>query len=64
MRLDNMLAHDKFNLSNDQFYALAQDGGRRRVRQTFGQLIVEHSYPAQKLQLPFASGSQLLLGVD
>jgi len=46
---------DKFNLSNDQFYEVAKDGGRHRVRQTFGQLVVEHAYPAQKLQLPFVS---------
>ncbi|KAJ3998572.1 TAF1 transcription initiation factor TFIID subunit TAF1 [Lentinula boryana] len=44
---------DKFNLSNDQYYEVAKDGGRHRVRQTFGQLTVEHAYPAQKLQLPF-----------
>ncbi|KAE9400552.1 TAF1 transcription initiation factor TFIID subunit TAF1 [Gymnopus androsaceus JB14] len=44
---------DKFNLSNDQYYEVAKDGGRHRVRQTFGQLSVEHAYPAQKLQLPF-----------
>ncbi|KAF5368463.1 hypothetical protein D9758_002319 [Tetrapyrgos nigripes] len=43
---------DKFNLSNDQFYEVSKDG-RHRVRQTFGQLTVEHAYPAQKLQLPF-----------
>ncbi|EMD41835.1 hypothetical protein CERSUDRAFT_102229 [Gelatoporia subvermispora B] len=44
---------DKFNLSNDQFYEVSKEGGRHRVRQTFGQLVVEHAYPAQKLQLPF-----------
>nr|GAT48436.1 predicted protein [Mycena chlorophos] len=43
---------DKFNLSNDHFYEVAKDG-RHRVRQTFGQIAVEHAYPAQKLQLPF-----------
>lgn len=32
---------------------MAKDGGRHRVRQTFGQLVVEHAFPAQKLQLPF-----------
>ncbi|PFH54856.1 hypothetical protein AMATHDRAFT_134293 [Amanita thiersii Skay4041] len=52
-RLDNSQARDKFNLSNDHFYEVAKDGGRHRVRQTFGQLVVEHAYPAQKLQLPF-----------
>ncbi|RDX51861.1 hypothetical protein OH76DRAFT_1377827 [Lentinus brumalis] len=44
---------DKFNISNDQYYEVSKDGGRHRVRQTFGQLVVEHAYPAQKLQLPF-----------
>ncbi|KAF9015586.1 atypical/TAF1 protein kinase [Cyathus striatus] len=44
---------DKFNLSNDHFYEVTKEGGKHRVRQTFGQLVVEHAYPAQKLQLPF-----------
>ena len=44
---------DKFNLSNDNYYEVSKDGIRHRVRQTFGQLVVEHAYPAQKLQLPF-----------
>ncbi|KAL0578462.1 hypothetical protein V5O48_003511 [Marasmius crinis-equi] len=48
----DVVPRDKFNLSNDQFYEVAKDG-RHRVRQTFGQLTVEHAYPAQKLQLPF-----------
>ncbi|KAF8632973.1 hypothetical protein AX15_001570 [Amanita polypyramis BW_CC] len=52
-RFDVGQTRDKFNLSNDHFYEVAKDGGRHRVRQTFGQLIVEHAYPAQKLQLPF-----------
>lgn len=46
---------DKYNLSNDQYYEVSKEGGRHRVRQTFGQLVVEHAYPAQKLQLPFVS---------
>lgn len=53
MRTDNAPAKDKFNLSNDQYYEVSKDGARHRVRQTFGQLVVEHAYPAQKLQLPF-----------
>ena len=53
LRLDNAQVKDKFNLSNDQFYDVSKDGGRHRVRQTFGDLVVEHAYPAQKLQLPF-----------
>ncbi|KAG6832536.1 hypothetical protein H0H92_000165 [Tricholoma furcatifolium] len=53
LRADGGPAKDKFNISNDQYYEVAKDGGRHRVRQTFGQLTVEHAYPAQKLQLPF-----------
>ncbi|KAI0275330.1 atypical/TAF1 protein kinase [Gloeopeniophorella convolvens] len=53
LRLDNAQIKDKFNLSNDQFYDVSKDGGRHRVRQTFGDLVVEHAYPAQKLQLPY-----------
>ena len=55
LRADGGQIRDKFNLSNDHFYEVAKDGGRHRVRQTFGQLVVEHAYPAQKLQLPFVS---------
>ncbi|KDR85407.1 hypothetical protein GALMADRAFT_234262 [Galerina marginata CBS 339.88] len=53
LRTDGGQIKDKFNLSNDHFYEVAKDGGKHRVRQTFGQLVVEHAYPAQKLQLPF-----------
>ncbi|CEL52987.1 transcription initiation factor TFIID subunit D1 [Rhizoctonia solani AG-1 IB] len=42
---------DKFNLSNDHFYEVSKE--RQRVRQTFGNLVVQHAYPALKLQLPF-----------
>lgn len=54
-RTDAVQTRDKFNLSNDHFYEVTKEGGRHRVRQTFGQLVVEHAYPAQKLQLPFVS---------
>ncbi|KAI0095198.1 atypical/TAF1 protein kinase [Irpex rosettiformis] len=53
LRTENAPIKDKFNIANDQFYEVSKDGGRHRVRQTFGQLVVEHAYPAQKLQLPF-----------
>lgn len=53
VRTDAGPVRDKFNISNDHFYEVAKEGGRHRVRQTFGQLVVEHAYPAQKLQLPF-----------
>ncbi|KIY51236.1 hypothetical protein FISHEDRAFT_64273 [Fistulina hepatica ATCC 64428] len=52
-RVDPSQLRDKFNLSNDQAYEVSREGGRHRVRQTFGQIAVEHAYPAQKLQLPF-----------
>ena len=55
LRMDGLQVKDKFNLSNDHFYEVSKDGGKHRVRQTFGQLVVEHAYPAQKLQLPFVS---------
>ncbi|KAH7930506.1 hypothetical protein BV22DRAFT_1028228 [Leucogyrophana mollusca] len=53
LRADFVQPRDKFNLSNDHYYEVSKEGGRHRVRQTFGQLVVEHAYPAQKLQLPF-----------
>lgn len=53
LRTDAIPAKDKFNLSNDHLYEVSKEGARARVRQTFGQLTVEHAYPAQKLQLPF-----------
>jgi transcription initiation factor TFIID subunit 1, fungi type len=57
VRTDGGVIRDKFNISNDHYYEVAKDGGRHRVRQTFGQLTVDHAYPAQKLQLPFVSRS-------
>lgn len=58
LKADAAKTLDKFNLSNDAHYELsAKEGARQRVRQTFGQITVEHAYPAQKLQLPFVSCS-------
>lgn len=45
---------DPFNLSNDRAYEVAKET-KKRIRQTLGQLEVQHAYPAQKLQLPFVS---------
>lgn len=53
LRADFGQPRDKFNLSNDHYYEAAKEGAKHRVRQTFGQLVVQHAYPAQKLQLPF-----------
>ncbi|PWN49186.1 hypothetical protein IE53DRAFT_159988 [Violaceomyces palustris] len=43
---------DPFNLSNDKFYEQTREH-RHRVRQTLGKLVVQHAWPATKLQLPF-----------
>jgi hypothetical protein len=44
---------DPFNLSNDRFYEASRRQGMKVVRQTLGQLELQHSRPALKLQLPF-----------
>ena len=54
LRADNV-PKDKFNISNDQQYEVSKEVARQRVRQTFQDLHIQHSYPAQKLQLPFVS---------
>ena len=40
---------DPYNISNDHHY----EGAKHRVRQTFGSIVVQHAYPALKLQFPF-----------
>lgn len=44
-----------FDLSGDRFYEVRKDGRLRRIRQTFGNLVIRHSLPAVKLQSPFVS---------
>lgn len=44
---------DPFNLSNDRFYELSKEHRMRSIRQTLGQLELQHSRPAVRLQLPF-----------
>jgi transcription initiation factor TFIID subunit 1 len=51
---------DPFNLSNDRFYEVSKEH-RRRIRQTFGNLEVQHSYPAMKLQLPLVGACSTAL---
>ncbi|GAC99507.1 transcription initiation factor [Pseudozyma hubeiensis SY62] len=43
---------DPLNLSNDKFYEQTREH-RQRVRQTLGKLVVQHAWPAVKLQLPW-----------
>lgn len=40
---------NRFNLSNDKFYDSHYTGRLVRVRQTLGQLVVQHATPALKL---------------
>ncbi|UZJ53338.1 hypothetical protein CBS101457_002658 [Exobasidium rhododendri] len=44
---------DPFNLSNDRFYEISKEHRMRSIRQTLGQLELQHSRPAVRLQLPF-----------
>ncbi|KAF9585825.1 hypothetical protein BGW38_000578 [Lunasporangiospora selenospora] len=44
---------DRFNLSNDRYYDTHKEGRFLRVRQTFGQLVVQHALPAVKLMKPW-----------
>ncbi|MBW0462936.1 hypothetical protein O181_002651 [Austropuccinia psidii MF-1] len=50
-RDNKQFGHDLFNLSNDRLYEVSKEH-RQRVRQTFGNLEVQHAYPAIKLQIP------------
>jgi hypothetical protein len=45
-------ALNPLNLSNDRFYEVPREH-RQKVRQTLGQLVVQHARPAIRLQLPF-----------
>ncbi|ORZ03870.1 hypothetical protein BCR43DRAFT_451500 [Syncephalastrum racemosum] len=45
----NKLPLNRFNLSNDKFYDSHYTGRLVRVRQTFGQLVVQHALPALRL---------------
>ncbi|KAF9106734.1 hypothetical protein BGX29_008592 [Mortierella sp. GBA35] len=47
------LGIDRFNLANDRFYEANKEGRFHRVRQTFGQLVVQHALPAIKLMKPW-----------
>ncbi|OZJ06220.1 hypothetical protein BZG36_00761, partial [Bifiguratus adelaidae] len=47
------LALDRFNLSDDRYYEAHAIDKMPRVRQTFGQIVVQHALPALRLQLPY-----------
>ncbi|KUJ24646.1 uncharacterized protein LY89DRAFT_634867 [Mollisia scopiformis] len=43
----------RFNMSNDEAYEALKENHQSKVRATLGNISVEHSLPAQKLQYPF-----------
>lgn len=51
---NNSSTLDSYNLSNDKLYEVRREQ-KRTVRQTFGHIEVQHSYPAMKLQFPWVS---------
>ncbi|RUP38158.1 hypothetical protein BC936DRAFT_138420 [Jimgerdemannia flammicorona] len=53
IEINMRLGLDRFNISNDRHYEAHAGAKMHRVRQTFGQLIVQHALPALKLQTPF-----------
>ncbi|KAF9974475.1 hypothetical protein BGZ73_002099 [Actinomortierella ambigua] len=51
--VNKKLEIDRFNISGDRFYEAHKEGRFHRVRQTFGQLVVQHALPAVKLLKPW-----------
>ena len=51
-RLNKDISH-KYNISNDEAYDLLKENHQNRVRSTIGQLNIEHSLPALRLQSPY-----------
>lgn len=45
----------RYNISNDEAYDLLKENKQSKVRSTIGQLTVEHSMPALRLQTPYVS---------
>ncbi len=43
----------KYNISNDEAYDLLKENHQHKIRSTLGNLTIEHSLPALKLQYPF-----------
>ena len=45
----------RYNISNDEAYDLLKENHQSKVRSMLGNVAVEHSLPAVKLQWPFVS---------
>ena len=50
----------RYNISNDEAYDLLKENHQSKVRSTLGNLTVDHSLPAIRLQWPFVSLQMLL----
>lgn len=49
----------RYNVSNDEAYDLLKENHQHKVRGTLGNITVEHSLPAVRLQWPFVSSFAL-----
>lgn len=50
----------RYNISNDEAYDLLKENHQNKVRSTIGQLNIEHSMPALRLQTPYVSFTVLI----
>ena len=51
----------RYNISNDEAYDLLKENHQSKVRSMLGNVAVEHSLPAVRLQWPFVSNTNLSL---
>ena len=49
----------RYNISNDEAYDLLKENHQSKVRSMLGNVTVEHSLPAVRLQWPFVSNTNL-----
>lgn len=52
-RVVNKSLMQRYNISNDEAYDLLKENKQSKVRSTIGQLTIEHSMPALRLQTPY-----------
>ncbi|KAF8455518.1 hypothetical protein BGX38DRAFT_1249132 [Terfezia claveryi] len=52
-RTVNKTLLQRYNISNDEAYDLLKENKQSKVRSTIGQLAIEHSMPALRLQTPY-----------
>lgn len=58
-RTVNKTLLQRYNISNDEAYDLLKENKQSKVRSTIGQLTIEHSMPALRLQAPYVRISLL-----